>query len=96
METVPRGPSRHAPPLMPLPLAQAAYRGVMMAALLALAGCDDALMHHHLPPAQDCAQRGGSWRVLRGGHVGVCTLPPGGRVAGWTIAPHPRARPPRG
>lgn len=77
-------------------LPRATCRGVMVVAALALAGCDDTLMRHHLPPAQDCAQRGGSWRVLRGGHVGVCTLPPGHKVAGWTIAPHPRARPPQG
>ncbi|PYD66596.1 hypothetical protein LV564_06720 [Komagataeibacter nataicola] len=60
--------------------------------LLGLAGCGDALMARNLPPAQDCRQRGGTWRVTPDGHTGLCTLPPGAGVAGARIVPrHPRA-----
>ncbi|WP_241503208.1 DUF333 domain-containing protein [Komagataeibacter melaceti] len=60
--------------------------------LVALAGCEDALMARGLPPAQDCARRGGTWRLTPDGHTGLCQLPPGSRVAGWTIVPRPHPR----
>ncbi|AZV37864.1 hypothetical protein CFR75_08820 [Komagataeibacter xylinus] len=61
--------------------------------LLGLAGCGDALMARNLPPAQDCRQRGGTWRVTPDGHTGLCTLPPGAGVAGARIVPRHRNTP---
>ncbi|GCE82454.1 hypothetical protein [Komagataeibacter diospyri] len=65
----------------------AALRGVALAALLGLGACDDALMARRTPPPADCARRGGTWQVSDNGHTGLCRLPPGGQVAGWTIVP---------
>ncbi|WP_193731784.1 hypothetical protein [Komagataeibacter sp. FXV3] len=64
-----------------------ALRPMVMAALLGLGACDDALMARRMPPPADCAHRGGTWRVNDNGHTGLCRLPPGGQVAGWTIVP---------
>ncbi|WP_130731930.1 hypothetical protein [Komagataeibacter xylinus] len=61
--------------------------------LLGLAGCGDALMARNLPPAQDCKQRGGTWRVTPDGHTGLCTLPPDASVAGARIVPRHRGTP---
>ncbi|MCE2574363.1 hypothetical protein [Komagataeibacter sp. FNDCR2] len=68
-------------------------RRVMAALFLAglflagLGGCDDPLLASRTPPAQDCARRDGMWQVTPDGHTGLCHLPPGSRIAGWTIVP---------
>ncbi|GAB6968575.1 hypothetical protein JCM25156A_26130 [Komagataeibacter kakiaceti JCM 25156] len=68
-------------------------RWIVMALLVVgVAGCDDPLIAHNVPPPEDCARRGGMWRVMSDGHTGLCRLPPGSRVAGWTIMPHAASR----
>ncbi len=64
-----------------------ALRHMVLAALLGLCACDDALMARRTPPPADCARRGGTWQVNDDRHAGLCRLPPGGKVAGWTIVP---------
>ncbi|MBV0889460.1 hypothetical protein KTQ54_13070 [Komagataeibacter oboediens] len=65
----------------------AALRVGAVAMVVCLGACDDALMARRTPPPADCARRGGTWQAGDTGHTGHCTLPPGARVAGWTIMP---------
>ncbi|WP_231289868.1 hypothetical protein [Komagataeibacter europaeus] len=49
-----------------------ALRHMVLAALLGLCACDDALMARRTPPPTDCARRGGTWQVNDDRHAGLC------------------------